>query len=308
MNAPTHLGSPGPPLPRFAPDIQAELGRIEHLLVSIESNFDQASRLAELGAMTPLFAHEINNLMTQVGGRAQLALAHPEKPEAVQRALELAARSAEHIARLAEFFLEGSRDVSKARAHQDVRAAHESALGFVPPEDREAFGFDLHESAPRLGVQILPVLLEQVLLNLYLNAARALRQRGDETHAARRVRINAERAGMFVGQQRKPALAAHADCSMWNNAELIRITVADTGVGMEPDQVADLFANDRSPVSHGHGIGLTVCRRMLTQSGGSIECESAPGQGTRMIITLPAADHCAQNGGGASTRKQRPAA
>ncbi|MEX0877052.1 MAG: ATP-binding protein [Phycisphaerales bacterium] len=293
QNEPTPLDS----------EIGSELDRIDELLESVDAHLDQASHLAELGALAPMFAHEVNNLMTQVGGRAQLALMRPDDPHATARALNLAAQAGAHIAQLAEFFLDAAptaqatptaptTQTSEIPADsRRLRDIHQRALGFLDDTDVETLGFTLIEDEPGIEAGVLPVLLQQVLLNLYINAVRAIRRCPASQHRDHAVRV---RVGVLD--------AAGAACSPWNTTR-IRITIQDTGVGMTSDQAARLMGdtasrhpnthtvNDESPpdARQGHGLGLPICRRLLAEVGGALRCESTPGKGTRMTIIVPAA-------------------
>ncbi len=272
---------------RLDSNILQELEEIDTLLSSLDHVLGDASDLAQLGALAPLFAHEVNNLMSQVGGRAQLALMHPEEPELVGKALRLSLRASNHIAQLATIFLDSSRPDARSPEHHLVREIHAQSLGFMPEGDVEAFGCTLYETTPDVAVDVLPVLLQQVLLNLYLNASRAVRQA--PSSPAARITTRAD------------LLDAGPGCSTGNTAQ-VRIIVQDTGIGMTPAQIEQALSGravDR-PASGapddevrdtygGRGLGLAVCRRLLNEAGGSLACESTPGKGTRMIIILPAA-------------------
>jgi signal transduction histidine kinase len=69
--------------------------------------------------------------------------------------------------------------------------------------------------------------------------------------------------------------------------------VADTGVGIAPDELPHLFqqfyrgAESRPPEKRGMGLGLTICREIITAHGGNIGVESEPGRGARFTFTLP---------------------
>ena len=258
---------------------------------------DQASDLAEAGAMASMFAHEVNNLMTQVGGRAQLALMHMDQPERTAYALELACHASAQIAQLAELFMSTTVMTIQPGSLRSILYAHQRALSFLPEADFNAYNFTLSGDSSLIP-NIPTVLLQQVLLNLYLNAIRAV---GDsEQRGTGRIAIH---------------ISTHntsQECSTWNNSDpgqalsgqKIQVIVEDTGVGMSSDQVAGLFvAKDRvgkaqpSDRVHdqGHGLGLAICTKLLTSVHGTIRAESILGTGTKMIITLPISPENAQS-------------
>ena len=95
------------PIPLSA-SVLKEADQIGTMLRGLQSHMDQASNLAELGAFAHMYAHEVNNLMTQVGGRAQLALMNMDRPEKIIQALELACHASSQIAQLSELFMDSS--------------------------------------------------------------------------------------------------------------------------------------------------------------------------------------------------------
>jgi signal transduction histidine kinase len=69
----------------------------------------------------------------------------------------------------------------------------------------------------------------------------------------------------------------------------VEVTVRDTGTGIAPDSVAGIFDRfSRSTDSPGAGLGLAIAKGLVEAHGGTIRAESAPGQGTRIVFTLPA--------------------
>ncbi|MBO9379812.1 CHASE2 domain-containing protein [Sphingomonas histidinilytica] len=79
-------------------------------------------------------------------------------------------------------------------------------------------------------------------------------------------------------------------CSVSEAEGLIRVAVADEGVGMDEDQLANLFARFRQGPREGVGLGLTFVRTVVARHGGTIDCTSAPGKGTTFTITLRKSD------------------
>ncbi|PCI07095.1 hypothetical protein COB72_10845 [bacterium] len=270
-----------------------EVDQLVSKLSSLKSHMDQASDLAEAGAMASMFAHEVNNLMTQVGGRAQLALMHMDQPERAVYALELACHASAQIAQLAELFMSTTVMTIQPGSLRSILDAHQRALSFLPEADFNAYNFAISGDSSLIP-NIPTVLLQQVLLNLYLNAIRAV---GDsEQRETGQITIHVSTSN------------ANQECSTWNNSDpgralsgqMIQIIVEDTGVGMSSDQVAGLFvAKDRAgkaqSSAQGHGLGLAICTKLLTSVHGTIRAESIPGTGTKMIIALPIAPENTQS-------------
>ncbi len=310
------------------PGLNEDLDRLDLMLASLKSQLDttepqrvgdigkvgdigsgahaeHASRLAELGSLSSLFAHEVNNLMTQVGGRAQLALLSPDRQDRTQCALELAYKASNQIARLAEYFM-GAQMADSVPLVPFVDA-HQQALAYLPTDCVTRFGFELDAPA---AIGSLPAIdcpmLEHVLLNCYRNAARAML---DQPNSIGSVTIRA----CLV----EPA-SETTNCSTWNNshaeAPAVLIEIRDAGVGMSSSQIDQLlgspqnheaWAKDTDPnqgwlfeetagteeadLFEQHGIGLQVCRQIVGRANGRLAIRSQLGVGTTVCIWLPIA-------------------
>lgn len=270
---------------RLTPTLLNEVQEIGAFLDGVKTHFEQASDLAELGVFSSMFAHEVNNLMTQVGGRSQLALMHMDRPELTLKALQLACHASTQIAQLSGIFLEASQTDTRYSTEYQLGDIHTQALEFISDHAISRFGFAFEQSSYGIRISAPPIILQQVLLNTYLNAIRALEEVPER--ADRRVWTRIER------------LPTQSPCSTWN-IPMITITVEDTGIGMEQAQVDSLFSrNDQfQPAKNpqdthnadrgrGHGLGLAVCKKLLSDAGGSIAAYSTPGAGTKMVISIP---------------------
>lgn len=233
--------------------------------------------------MVPLYAHEIHNLITNLSGRAQLALMRPHDQEIIQSVLRTVVEGCERASRLSELFLSQTTAIEESQG-TDLVAIIERV--------ERSFQFDPTASSllriPPVPEHLRPdapgIIIEQVLDNLIRNALRAI----DEHHAS----ADSEHA---ISVQIRMAERA---CSTWNTpaADAIEIVVEDTGIGMSASQIESVLSpvnspraarlhNDRYPR---HGLGMRVCQMLIESVGGSIRCESEPNQGTRMIVTVPA--------------------
>lgn len=246
----------------------------------------QASHLAELGAMAMLFAHEINNLLTQLAGRAQLARMRPGDTELNELALASVEDCCARADQLTQLFMAPAATASHVTGETrlGLREIHQRACGGLRHGDLDRFEIELNDQTQGYAPDVLPIVLEQILQNLVINAIRAIEEHPEPEATNHNIRISAQ-------------------CSTWNtptnhpsdSREMI-IEVIDTGVGMTPRQVTQLNAGEPiDPPEHTqsqrlarHGLGMRVCRKLLGTVGGTLRCVSAPGQGTRMIVLVPA--------------------
>lgn len=251
-----------------------------------------ASHLAELGAMSQLYAHEVNNLLTQVSARAQLALMRPSDSDLAQHALRSVGDCCERINQLTQIFLSPDSAQNAGRGpipREQMPAIHQRVLGTIRDADRARYGLELTDGSAGYAPDLLPVMLEQVLQNLILNALRAIAEHPNPTDQGHQIQITTH-------------LRSREQCSTWNTpttTHAIEIVVEDTGVGMNAQQVTQLMNGMRvdlsecRPSAHHsgrfsrHGLGIRVCRKLLGAVGGALACESTPMRGTRMIVRVP---------------------
>jgi signal transduction histidine kinase len=252
-------------------DLEAQLSRAR-------AEFEASNRLSTLGLLTGAIAHEFSNILTPVLSYARAALEHPEDQQLTTKALERAAHGVEQAARVANSVLRlagSGRDTDDEPASCDPAEAIAGALECMGrrPEDE---GVDLRIVLdPDLRLRIARTDLEHVLLNLLLNAVRALKPGGGVLELTCR-----------------PLVPISG--STWNSSEEPRaeLTVRDTGPGISRELMDQLFEpllsrSARTPNrQRGHGLGLVICRRLVEAAGGTIHAESEPGRGTAFHIRL----------------------
>lgn len=251
-------------------DQERMLSRIDGLqdqVRRLEGDLERSHRLATLGLLAGSIAHEFNNVLTPVLSYAQMALATPEDMDLCRKALRKAADGTEKAAQIAAAMLGFLRDDPGA-VSADVRAVVEDTLRCLGRDlFREGIALDI--SVPRgTEVAMRPVALEQVLMNLILNAVEALRPpRG----GGGSLRITAEKVDKDI-----------------------RISVEDTGCGMPAELVGRIFqpfvtVGGGEGRRTGTGLGLTICKRLVEEAGGTIGVESAEGVGTVFRVVAPGA-------------------
>ncbi|MCK4873899.1 MAG: hypothetical protein KAS72_14355 [Phycisphaerales bacterium] len=241
------------------------LGRLVHIegeLGTLDRQVAHANRLASLGTITGIIAHELNNILTPVMSYAQLALANPDDEQLVHKALQRAFEGSERASHIVSAILGFVRDTDQ-REDADVAHALQEAMRCLA-RDPHKDGFELvSEIEPNCRVAIAPVLLAQILMNLILNAYQAM-SRG------------------------KGKLVIKA----WRDGDAY-ITVQDNGCGIDPEHVPGIFEpfvtyrNRPNAGESGTGLGLTACQRILEEVGGRISVESTVGEGTVFTIQLP---------------------
>jgi PAS domain S-box-containing protein len=235
----------------------------------LQQQLRQAERLESLGRLAGGIAHDFNNLLTLILGRADLALADLSQDSALRADLDIIRRLAERGGALTRRLLVFSRqaplnpqtfDINEAVA--DTERVLRGAIG----EDVE-FVVDLDPTP--CHVLIDRGELERLLLNLIANARRAMPDGGKLTVRTARVTQGRED----------------------DHRDEVRLTVSDTGTGVLPDVAKHVFEPFFTTDSAtGTGLGLAMAYGVVKQAGGKISLRSEVGEGTTVLIELPAAE------------------
>ncbi len=255
-----------------------------------QAQLQQAQKMELLGQLTGGVAHDFNNLLTAIIGNLELALAKGgDRPE-LARLLGAGLRAAERGAALTQRMLAFGR-------RQYLR--FESVP--IPPLLEGMADLLARTIGPPVSVRIVaagtmrparadPNQVELLVLNLAVNARDAMPRGGTITIAAREEDVP-EDAG-------HPARLAPG-C-------YVRITVSDTGSGMDTATRARAFEPffTTKPVGRGSGLGLSMVQGVAEQSGGGVAIESAPGVGTSVSVWLPCAEDAGEAPGAPADAEQ----
>ena len=241
---------------------------------ALEAQVRQLQKMEAVGRLAGGIAHDFNNLLTVIIGRTQLVLGRSGLEEAVQRDLQLVDQTAERAALLTRQLLAFSRKQvlrPTVLSLSDLVANLEPMLRRLIREDIELVA----RLVPGAGqVQADGSQLEQVVVNLVVNARDAMPEGGRLTIEATEVELGDEFA------DRPGALPA---------GDYVMLRVTDTGIGMGADVQAHLFEpffTTKEP-GKGTGLGLATVYGVVSQSGGVVRVYSAPGEGTTFKIYLP---------------------
>jgi PAS domain S-box-containing protein len=238
--------------------------------MELELQLRQAQKMEALGRLAGGVAHEFNNLLTVILGHAQLLNAESAREE--RRAIIQAAEGAGELTR---HLLSFSRQAVRAPVLVDL----DETVATVGKLATRLVGKQIQVVTTRAAGPCLVSAdanqLQQVLLNLALNAKDAMPQGGVLRLRAANQTVDAERAA------RIPNARAGA---------YVVIEVSDTGVGMDAATRARIFEPffTTKPAGKGTGLGLAIVYGAVRQTGGAIEVESQPGEGTTFRIFLPA--------------------
>ncbi len=248
----------------------------------VEERLRQAERMNAAGRLAGGVAHEVNNMMTAVIGFAEfvsdaLGPAHPQSAD-VREIL----RAADRAAGVSRQLLAYTQQQVLNPTPLDLNAVVE---GMVPMLERVLGADRLLERRLTATPDVVADRgqLEQVLVNLLLNAR-------DATASGGRVTIGTEPA--TLGED---AAALHREVEL-RPGRYALLAVTDTGAGMDAETRARAFEPffTTRPVGHGIGLGLSTVYGIVKQSGGYVWLDSEPGLGTTVKVYLPAGGHAGE--------------
>ena len=243
----------------------------------------QREKLAALGSLLAGVAHELNNPLSVVLGRAIMLEERCDDP-AIRNSLTRLRSAAERCARIVRSFLALARQKSREVKPVDVRAVLDGSIEILANGLRSAGIEVTRADAPDLP----PVMadedeLHQVFMNLIVNAQQAIEMASDAVDC----RYHSGRTGAIPSDQTAPRLWLTTSVQ---GDQLVRIEVADNGPGVPEalrHQIFDPFFTTK-PIGSGTGLGLSVCHGIVSSHGGTITVAERPGGGALFSVTLPA--------------------
>jgi PAS domain S-box-containing protein len=241
----------------------------------LEEQLRQAQKMEAVGKLAGGVAHDFNNLLTAIGGYAEALLSGlPAGSVAHQDALEIT-RAASRAASLTRQLLAYSRQQVLSPSVLDLQQVVDQLGGML----RRLIGEDIRlitrHADGETFVRVDRGQIEQVVLNLVLNARDAMPQGGTLTVATTPVEVDEVFARSHVGMSPGPHVC---------------LVVQDTGLGMDSATLSrafDPFFTTKEP-GKGTGLGLSTVYGIVKQSGGSVWLDSSPDDGTTARVYLPA--------------------
>ncbi len=251
-----------------------------HELEQSQAALWQAQKLEAVGQLTGGVAHDFNNLLQVISGNLELLSSRLEPDSDNRRFLQAARNAVERGARLSSQLLAFARRQTLQpqvftlhRLLNDMSDLLRRAVG-------EAVEVELDCEKGLWNLFVDPYQLENVILNLAINARDAMSGSGRLRLAARNISLAAEHAAQLE-------LAA---------GDYLEITLSDTGAGISPELIERVFEPfyTTKPAGRGTGLGLSMAYGFIKQSGGHLLLESTVGEGTTVRLYLPRTDKSEQ--------------
>jgi signal transduction histidine kinase len=233
---------------------------------ALQSRITQLQALANIGTATHMIAHEINNLLTPLASYAALALNNPDDKLLIEKALHKVVQNCNRASKIMESMLAMANGKTQEKKNNLLISLVEEIFTCLC-RDFAKDGIIVEIRIPEdVTVWAVRVQIQQVLMNLILNARDAMLPRG---------------GSLTIKTAEKP--------------HVVVIEVTDTGDGIEADDLENIFesffttkADKNSPSQYsGSGLGLAFCKKIIDAHDGSISVESKPTRGTTFKIALP---------------------
>ena len=239
----------------------------------------QAQKIEGIGVLAGGIAHDFNNLLTGILGQSSLALAKMGSDDPAARNIEKAVVSAERASDLTRQLLayagKGRFQITSVNVNQLI--GENLALFEMALPANVDLSLDLQENLASVRADIGQ--MQQLIMNLVINAGDAMREVQTGLLAIRTQNRHLDAPRYSPGYRGNRKLDA---------GEYVKITIADTGVGMDIDTLARIFDPYFTTKSFGKGLGLAATLGIIRTHGGTLEVASEPGTGTVFQIWLPA--------------------
>ncbi len=230
-------------------------------------------RMHSMGEMATTIAHELNQPLTAIVNYARGAVRRLQSTQRgafgpVIESLEAASREAERAARIIRNIRNFLRKQPTPRGRCDLNELVKDALASMQSElRRHDIGSNIALTAALPRVEVVPIEIEQVVVNLARNAIEAM-------------------AGT-LGRDRRLAIETRV-----GSAGGVEVALSDTGPGLPPLEAGDVFDPFITTKADGLGMGLAITRSIVDAHGGRIWVERSSAQGTTFVFSLPAtAEH-----------------
>ncbi|HNT77859.1 MAG TPA: response regulator [Anaerolineae bacterium] len=240
-----------------------------------ERRIQQQERLAAVGQLAAGIAHDFNNIMASIVLYAQMTARTEGLPARVQERMETINRQAQHATRLIQQILDFSRQATLKRRSLDLLLLLKEQVKLLERTLPEDIKIELVYDRDEYIVDADPTRMQQVMMNLALNARDAMPNGGQLLFKVKR---------MAVGPGESPVLP-EIEAGTW-----IQLSVSDTGTGIPPSvlpHIFDPFFTTKAP-GEGSGLGLAQVHGIVGQHGGRVNVDTQVDKGTTFTIYLPA--------------------
>ena len=245
---------------------------------AIEEQLRQSLKMESIGTLAGGIAHDFNNILYIIIGNVELALEDTPEWAPVHTNLEEIKSAALRGSGIVGQLLNYARKTEQEMRPLDAAATIKDALIFLRSSIPTTIEMQVRIPDSEIAILADSTQISQLIMNLCANAFHAM----EETGGTLTVALESTTVGN----------GAASDGTALPSGEYVKITIGDTGTGIEPgiiDRIFDPYFTTKA-VGKGSGMGLAVVLGIVKNHGGSISVESLPGEGTVFTILLPVVD------------------
>jgi len=255
-------------LENWTRELQLEVDKKTNEIMKAQEQLIDAEKLASLGRLSAGVAHELNNPLTGIITFAHLLRERmPEGMTQERDDIDVIIEQAEKCSNIIKGLLGFARKGTSEKMELNINDLIESSISMVRNQSKfynVKIGLDLSAGLPPVYVDSNQ--LQQVILNIFTNAADAMNDKGAIQISTRTIKVDGK--------------------------DYVETEFADTGPGILPEHLRRIFEPffTTKPVGKGTGLGLPVSYGIIKRHGGDIIVRSKVGKGTSFLVRLPAAD------------------
>ncbi|MFN3279508.1 MAG: ATP-binding protein [Paracoccus hibiscisoli] len=264
-------------------------------LKTLEAQFVQSQKMQAIGQLAGGIAHDFNNLLTAISGHCDLLMLKRDKGDPDYADLDQISQNANRAAALVGQLLAFSRKQTLKLQTLDLRDTLADLTHLLNRLVGERVGLTITYDPALRAIRADKRQLEQVIMNLVVNARDAMPSGGDITVRTESLHL---------------AEAMTRDRVTLPKGDYVRIQVRDQGCGIAPDHLGKIFEPffTTKRTGEGTGLGLSTAYGIVKQTGGFIFCDSVVDEGTTFSIYFPAHAHAPAVAAPAPRTAPRPAA
>jgi two-component system, NtrC family, sensor histidine kinase HydH len=239
------------------------LQAVNSQLLQTQTRLIQSEKLASLGEVVASISHEIKNPLVSIGGFVRRLDRRFPEDSGEKKYMSIVLKEVKRLERILDETLSFSKEAAVPSDSHDLNRLLDETLATMDNEFRERNILVVRDFPPGLPPILCdPQQIKQVFLNLFFNAVQAMGQNGRMS-----VRTSRERQG---------------------EKDLLQVEVGDTGGGIQPDVLDNIFNPFFTTKFEGTGLGLSIAHKIILKHRGTIHVINDPGVGATFLIQFPA--------------------
>ncbi len=266
---------------RLNAELEKKIGERTAQLLDAQEELVRKEKLSVLGQLAGSLGHELRNPLGVINNAVYyLKTVLPGDDEKVKEYLTIIKSEVDTSGRIISDLLDFSRAKTPQTRPVPLRDLIDQSLARCTVPGTVTVTTDIPETLP--SAQVDPLQMGQVFQNLIVNAIQAMPEGGSVRVHARRVSSLESQVSCSDQRPETGNSEIHTD--------LVEISVADTGIGIKPEDMTKIFQPLFTTKPRGIGLGLTVSRKNVEAVNGRLTVDSRLGKGTTFTVTLPAGE------------------